>query len=506
MAEIPPAGGPADVSSMLDAWLAEDQGAVAGDWTPVEPGVKPAPAEQPADAAEPPPAADPLLVASPAVDTDVAAVDRAPLETEVELSATETLPAGPLPEASQPEDDEATPGNWSPLETEVELSATEALPADPMLEASPAGDGDVTPGNWAPVETETELPATEAPPAGPLPDAGPADGLDWVAGDWAPAGPEIASPPPEPHTEAPAGPVDVAPASPPALDAWRSDEAAMVPEEWPAVDRTIAAGPAAPAPDPPQAPPVAKGAEEPAPAEASTIDSWLNEERGADGSEWASADSPVTPEPEPRCSEPVVAPEPAPAGEAAPPPAASLYEAVSALDSRSEAATRHEAPPPGSEPERALQDRYVMFTVAGAQYAVQETFVTELDRVPKTTTVPNVPGWVRGVTNRRGDILSVIEIRGLLGLDRIAAVNERMLVVRLLDDSCSLGMLVDDVQQIVSVAAGDIRPPAATLEGPLAPFLAGLFEFNGKAVAVLDLDRMLRSEPVRQFDEPPEAD
>jgi purine-binding chemotaxis protein CheW len=183
----------------------------------------------------------------------------------------------------------------------------------------------------------------------------------------------------------------------------------------------------------------------------------------------------------------------------------SLLQAVSALD-------RQTAPAPGradaGRPAAAAEAdhmRYVLFAVAGAQYAVRETYVTELDRVPKITLVPNVPVWVRGVTNRRGDILSVIDARTLLGLERTDMQNGRMLVVRLLDDSCSLGMLVDDVQQIASVKFRDIRPPGAALEGPLAPFLTGLFDFDQRTVAVLDLDRLLRSPTIRQFDEPSEA-
>jgi chemotaxis signal transduction protein len=80
-----------------------------------------------------------------------------------------------------------------------------------------------------------------------------------------------------------------------------------------------------------------------------------------------------------------------------------------------------------------------------------------------------------------------------------------MLVVRLLDDSCSLGLLVDEVHQIVSVPPADVRDPGPGLDGPLAPFLNGLIELDQRTVAVLDLEGFLRSPLLRQFDEPADA-
>jgi len=185
-------------------------------------------------------------------------------------------------------------------------------------------------------------------------------------------------------------------------------------------------------------------------------------------------------------------------------PPVSLLQAVAALE-----AGESSRPAPSAGPARAVvpQDdpRYVLFSVAGAHYAVLQPFVTELDRVPRITLVPNVPSWIAGVANRRGDILSVVDMRALIGIERLAAGGGRLLVVRLLDDTCALGLLIDDVQQIVSVPRADIREPGVGLDGPLAAFLTGLFDLDERTVAVLDLDALLRSPLIRQFDEPADA-
>jgi purine-binding chemotaxis protein CheW len=151
--------------------------------------------------------------------------------------------------------------------------------------------------------------------------------------------------------------------------------------------------------------------------------------------------------------------------------------------------------------EASQGDRYVLLSIASANYAVLEAFVTELERIPKITPVPRVPAWLRGVTNLRGDVISVVDMRMFLGLDPASSNAARMLVVRLLTEEFATGLLVDGVERIVAVPADAITPPESSLEGPLAPYLRGMCVIEERLVAVLDLDQLLRSPEIRQFEE-----
>jgi purine-binding chemotaxis protein CheW len=179
----------------------------------------------------------------------------------------------------------------------------------------------------------------------------------------------------------------------------------------------------------------------------------------------------------------------------------SLRDAVAAAD-RGLAAVAAES----AAPAPSVSSRFVLFTIASTQYAVRESCVTELERVPRVTPVPRVPVWLRGVTNLRGDIVSVVDLRLFLGLPGALPPTARLLVVRLLDEPFNTGLIVDAVDRIVTLQAGDIRPPASPLEGPLTPYLDGVCSVGERLVAVLDLDRLLRSPDLRQFDEPRSVD
>ncbi len=180
-------------------------------------------------------------------------------------------------------------------------------------------------------------------------------------------------------------------------------------------------------------------------------------------------------------------------------PAGTLLDAVSSADAQAEPALAPAAETVTPAARRAT--RFVLFTVASTCYAVSETFVTEIRRVPKITGIPQTPVWLRGVTNLRGDILSAVDLRAFLGLEATSPHTGRMLIVRLLDEDFAVGLLVDAVDQIVTLQADEVRPPASPLEGPLAPFLTGVCVVRERLVVVLDLGRLLRSSDIRQFDE-----
>jgi purine-binding chemotaxis protein CheW len=182
-----------------------------------------------------------------------------------------------------------------------------------------------------------------------------------------------------------------------------------------------------------------------------------------------------------------------------------LRDAIADAD-RLLAAASTPAAAPAVDADAAAISRYVLFAIASTQYAVPEAYVTELERVPRLTLVPRVPAWLRGVTNLRGDIVSVVDLRIYLGLSGALPPSARLLVVRLLDEPFATGLIVDAVDRIVTLHAGDITPPAAPLDGPLTPFLTGVCSVGQRLVAVLDIGRLLRSPDLRQFEEPRSVD
>jgi purine-binding chemotaxis protein CheW len=147
------------------------------------------------------------------------------------------------------------------------------------------------------------------------------------------------------------------------------------------------------------------------------------------------------------------------------------------------------------------EDKYIVFTLAGTEYAVAMSSVLEVAPPVNITPLPNVPDWMIGVTNMRGDVVSIVDLRVFLGLERSAQGQaRRMLVVRTSQEDMVTGLIVDRVRGICRLPPEQFTTPTSSFEDPVAPYLRGVSEHKGGLLVLLDADRLLLSAEMRQFE------
>jgi purine-binding chemotaxis protein CheW len=139
--------------------------------------------------------------------------------------------------------------------------------------------------------------------------------------------------------------------------------------------------------------------------------------------------------------------------------------------------------------------QHVTFALGEYEYAVSIDNVVEIGEPLNATPVPNVPEWVLGVANLRGDIVSVIDLRIFMGLpDADPGQDKRMLVARSSDGEISTCVLVDQVRGIRYLNLDQIRQPTTAVTEFIEEFVDGVCEIEGQEFMVLDFDRVLSSE------------
>lgn len=155
------------------------------------------------------------------------------------------------------------------------------------------------------------------------------------------------------------------------------------------------------------------------------------------------------------------------------------------------------------EPERteaANEDspvNHIVFGLAGARYAVSIRSVLELDRLSPITPVPNTPEFVLGVTNVRGDVVSVLDLRRLLGLPALARPETgRLIQVRPAGNAVRSGMLVDSILGMRPVRLERLEPdPSADTR--VGAVVDGLFPDNPEPLRVLNVEKLFETEQMQ---------
>ncbi|MGH9938768.1 MAG: chemotaxis protein CheW [Blastocatellia bacterium] len=140
------------------------------------------------------------------------------------------------------------------------------------------------------------------------------------------------------------------------------------------------------------------------------------------------------------------------------------------------------------------QEKYVVFSLTGTKYAVPMSHILEVCELEHFTPVPNVPEWVMGITNLRGDITSVVNIRALLNTEPDEWSEARsLLVTQTLEGDITVCLAVERVIGLATVPISEIQTVDSVIRDRLTPYVRGVHAGAGGLLSVLNLESLLRS-------------
>jgi purine-binding chemotaxis protein CheW len=149
---------------------------------------------------------------------------------------------------------------------------------------------------------------------------------------------------------------------------------------------------------------------------------------------------------------------------------------------------------------KAIADRegkYLTFALAGEEYGIGILKVKEIIGLMPITTVPQTPGYVKGVINLRGKVIPVVDLRLKFGMDSTEYTERTcIIVVEILGSARTIlmGIVVDSVSEVLNIKAVDIED-TPNFGGQLnTTFILGMAKTNGTVKILLDIDRVFRPE------------
>jgi purine-binding chemotaxis protein CheW len=150
--------------------------------------------------------------------------------------------------------------------------------------------------------------------------------------------------------------------------------------------------------------------------------------------------------------------------------------------------------------------KYLTFQLGKECYGIGILKVQEIVGVMPVTRMPKMPHFVRGLVNLRGKVIPVFDLRLKFGLEGKEDTDRTcIIVVRLSlgadlpagEGEVTLGIIVDEVNEVVDVAQSQIEPAPAFGAEVDVSFLLGVGKVGNKVVMLLDADRILPREELQ---------
>lgn len=144
--------------------------------------------------------------------------------------------------------------------------------------------------------------------------------------------------------------------------------------------------------------------------------------------------------------------------------------------------------------ESLFAGKYLTFKLGTESYGLAILKVQEIIGLMAITQVPKAPGFIRGIINLRGRVIAVVDSRMKFNMDGHEDTERTCIIVvqvKLAGQEVTMGLLVDEVSEVLDIAGDLIEPPPAFGQGVDTNFILGIGKVGGKVIMLLDVDRVL---------------
>ena len=155
------------------------------------------------------------------------------------------------------------------------------------------------------------------------------------------------------------------------------------------------------------------------------------------------------------------------------------------------------------EMNKAEDNQYLTFLLDREMFAIGILNIKEIIEYGDLTTVPMMPGFVRGVINLRGAVVPVIDLQRRFGRTS-TPIGKRTCIVIVevyanTEEQQVIGVMVDSVSEVLGIPASDIEKAPAFGTDLRADFISGMGKIDNKFIIVLSVDHVLAVEELAQI-------
>lgn len=132
------------------------------------------------------------------------------------------------------------------------------------------------------------------------------------------------------------------------------------------------------------------------------------------------------------------------------------------------------------------------------EFGIDITKIVEILKKQKVFQLPNLPDFLSGVINLRGEIIPIVDLRKRFGIEDIKGKG-RIVVIRFGKEK--IGLYVDDIKEIVNLDPSEISAPPSIFKGLKTEYMTGIGQKDERIIVILNLDRILTTEEQIRIEE-----
>jgi len=138
--------------------------------------------------------------------------------------------------------------------------------------------------------------------------------------------------------------------------------------------------------------------------------------------------------------------------------------------------------------------QYLTFMLGSEEFGVDILRVQGIQGWESATPIPNSPDYVLGVTNLRGSVVPIIDLRRRFALaDQEFGPTTVVIVVKVESSTQNrtIGMVVDGVSEVYSVDTDEVQPTPDFGSNVDTRFIKGLATMDERLLILLEIDDLL---------------
>ncbi|MGV8145602.1 MAG: chemotaxis protein CheW [Alkaliphilus sp.] len=134
--------------------------------------------------------------------------------------------------------------------------------------------------------------------------------------------------------------------------------------------------------------------------------------------------------------------------------------------------------------------QYVVFKLAGDEFAVDIMYVKEISEHREPSKVPNTPSFIDGIINYRGVVTPVVNLSKKFKQNEKEVTNSTRIIIVYMDDK-QTGFIVDDASQVLTINTEDIDAAPDLITSVEQKFISGIAKVEDRMIIILDLAKVL---------------